>query len=567
MATCRTQSCLCALAALSFLVAGVASVPASFRSSKPTRNHVDAAAADLITSLPGLPKGVKFKQYAGYVDIGGGKEIFYWFVESQRNPAADPLVLWTNGGPGCSGLTGFLSEQGPFRAAADGSLTVNKYAWNKVANMVFIEQPAGVGFSPAPSGMVYSDSQAATDNKKFIDGFLLKFPEYKARDFYLTSESYGGHYLPTLAQKLVASGMSTFKGFAVGNPLTWMPYRDYGQYAQYAARQMVPAPMWQQFVSHGCALSSANESVCDDLMSQMDDLTQDLDPYALDFPTCKDPSLSPGRGERLALMRKVRQAQAVSAGMAGGEVGKLSGYFPHYKPCTDNYMTNYLNKKEVQAAIHVKNPGSVDWAVCADAINEAYSPKDVGAPMMPIYRQLIKGGGLRILVYSGDDDSICSTAGAQLWVWGLGTPVEAWKPWYSRGQVAGYTVAFPGLRFSTVHGAGHMVRDLSVPVPRRDFVHMHSLVCNSQTPCRACTHTDTRGRDTDCQIMHKYVCMYICRFPRHVRSRRLTCLSASLTRRSNLRSLASPSWARRVKSAWMLPREYVFPAGITTTGN
>ena len=79
----------------------------------------------------------------GYVDIGGGKEIFYWFVESQRNPATDPLVLWTNGGPGCSGLTGFLSEQGPFRAAADGTLSVNKYAWNKIANMVFIEQPAG----------------------------------------------------------------------------------------------------------------------------------------------------------------------------------------------------------------------------------------------------------------------------------------------------------------------------------------------------------------------------------------------------------------------------------------
>jgi carboxypeptidase C (cathepsin A) len=77
------------------------------------------------------------------VDIGGGKEIFYWFVESQRDPAKDPLVLWTNGGPGCSGLTGFLSEQGPFRAAADGSLSVNKYAWNKIANMVFIEQPAG----------------------------------------------------------------------------------------------------------------------------------------------------------------------------------------------------------------------------------------------------------------------------------------------------------------------------------------------------------------------------------------------------------------------------------------
>jgi len=105
-----------------------------------------------------------------------------------------------------------------------------------------------------------------------------RFPEYMARDFYLTSESYGGHYLPTLAQELVKSGMTTFKGFAVGNPLTWMPYRDYGQYAQYAARQMVPKPMWDQFVKSGCALSSVNASICDDLASQMDVLTEDLDP-------------------------------------------------------------------------------------------------------------------------------------------------------------------------------------------------------------------------------------------------------------------------------------------------
>jgi len=408
-----------------------------------------SAAADLITDLPGAPDSVNFKQYAGYVDIGGGKEIFYWFVESQRDPAADPLVLWTNGGPGCSGLTGFLSEQGPFRAGADGTLTVNKYAWNKIANVIFIEQPAGVGFSTAPSGMKYGDAQAAADNKRFVDGFLLKFPEYKARDFYLTSESYGGHYLPTLAKELVSSGMTTFKGFAVGNPLTWMPFRDYGQYAAYAARQMVPKPMWDEFVSHGCALSAENASSCDTLFSQMDELTEDLDPYALDFPTCKDGSLASGRDERLAFVRKVRQVRK------GG--GKLSGYFPHYKPCTDNYMNAYLNKVEVQTAIHVKSPGSVDWSVCSDAINEAYDPADVAAPMMPIYKELVAGGKLRILVYSGDDDSICSTAGAQMWVWGMGAAVEAWKPWYSHGQVAGYTVEFPGMRFSTVHGAGHMV--------------------------------------------------------------------------------------------------------------
>ena len=118
----------------------------------------------------------------------------------------------------------------------------------------------------------------------------------------------------------------------------------------------MPRPALAQFTKHGCALSSVNASVCDDLAGQMDELTKDLDPYALDFPICKDASLEPGRRERLALMRKVMQVKE------GGQK-RLGAYFPHYKPCTDNYMNSYLNTVAVQKAIHVKQPGSVDWEV------------------------------------------------------------------------------------------------------------------------------------------------------------------------------------------------------------
>ena len=59
--------------------------------------------------------------------------------------------------------------------------------------------------------------------------------------------------------------MTTFKGFAVGNPLTWMPYRDYGQYAQYAARQMIPKPMWDQVRVTGCDC----DSTCDKLYNPL----------------------------------------------------------------------------------------------------------------------------------------------------------------------------------------------------------------------------------------------------------------------------------------------------------
>lgn len=137
------------------------------------------------------------------------KEIFYWFVEAQKDPDTAPLVFWTNGGPGCSGLAGFLTENGPFKVGFDGkNLVHNSHAWNKIANMIFVEQPAGVGFSPAGENPKYSDENSANDNQHFIMKFYERYPALKTHDFYLSSESYGGHYLPTLAKVLVEKGLS-----------------------------------------------------------------------------------------------------------------------------------------------------------------------------------------------------------------------------------------------------------------------------------------------------------------------------------------------------------------------
>jgi carboxypeptidase C (cathepsin A) len=86
-----------------------------------------------------------------------------------------------------------MTEQGPFRPAQDGNLRPNPYAWNQVANMVFIESPAGVGFSYAENTDDYTtgDSQTAIDNYNTIQAFMKRFPEYSANDLYITSESYG----------------------------------------------------------------------------------------------------------------------------------------------------------------------------------------------------------------------------------------------------------------------------------------------------------------------------------------------------------------------------------------
>ena len=77
---------------------------------------------DLITNLPGLTFATNYSQYSGYLSLQNGHNLHYWFVESQNDPSTDPLVLWLNGGPGCSSLDGLLYELGPFHVYPNGTL-------------------------------------------------------------------------------------------------------------------------------------------------------------------------------------------------------------------------------------------------------------------------------------------------------------------------------------------------------------------------------------------------------------------------------------------------------------
>ena len=103
---------------------------------------------DLVDSLPGVPP-FKSAAYSGYLDVNKtGKALHYFFVESQRNPYLDPLVIWTNGGPGCSSMLGLVREHGPFYMEEESeNFHSNPFAWNLAANILYIEHPAGVGYS------------------------------------------------------------------------------------------------------------------------------------------------------------------------------------------------------------------------------------------------------------------------------------------------------------------------------------------------------------------------------------------------------------------------------------
>lgn len=475
-----------------------------------------------ITALPGLGwmnRGLDFKMYSGYVDVGKNGKTFFWFVESQTpDSASDPVLLWTNGGPGCSGLVGFMTEQGPFRPMPDGSLALNEYSWNTVANMVFIEQPVGVGFSVAADGEIkYGDAQAAQDNYNFVVGFFEKFKMLSKNKFFISSESYGGHYMPTLASALVkGGGVPNFAGFMVGNPLTYMPYRDYGEYGTFAGHNLVPKPLWDQYLQANCSAVPPWEpgQVCISIQKQMENITSGFDAYALDFPKCSEGALAAGRHERWSMRNTIQRAHEYMASEAearheflqqrsrrlvdGGEGAEVEAddlspypYFPDpYIPCSSEYASVYLSRADVQAAIHAQPGGPTwtgNWSSCSDAVGNAFSAADTIKPMMPVYADLLASAEppLKILVYSGDDDSVCATLGTQQWIWNMGLPFKRdpntgadinWQRWEIDAgpdchpsvaadkpvgpacvQVGGFKTVWEGLSFVTVHGAGHMV--------------------------------------------------------------------------------------------------------------
>ncbi len=445
---------------------------------------------DIVVNLPGLPSNTSLVQYSGYLDLDSTqKHIHYWLVESEDDPSNDPVVFWTNGGPGCSGILGLLTEQGPFKPNSNGELIMNEWRWNRIANMVFIEQPVGVGYSYSDNSKDYriGDDQAAKDNLAVIIAFIKKFPQYAKSDIYITSESYGGHYMPTWAKQIVeynkqqpTESKINFKGFAVGNP-----YVDYysGSGAEMEAlnaRQMLPKPSWDKYVSEGCTnpVTQLNNSVCSTMMLDFMYITSNSNPYALDYPTCVT-------AQQVWMSDYLYERTDVQTGLLGAK-RQPHPYIPlkdEYEPCEDNYATDYMNRPDVRKALHVKD--DIVWEECSRTVK--YEMIDKMKSVVHIYKELIDDvdANLRILIYSGDDDGVCASSYTSHIVFDVLNykPSSYWKLWTVDGQTSGYITEFntplskeSRFAYSTVHFAGHEVPTYK---PKEAYVLFESYINNN----------------------------------------------------------------------------------------
>ena len=201
--------------------------------------------ADEVLSLPGWDAPLPSRHFSGLVPVSGGsRELHYYVQEAETAPTDKPLMLWLNGGPGTSALFGAFTELGQLlfnRNSMEGKgaapkLFRNPYAWTREVNLLFLESPAGVGFSRCRSGLlgantstssrrkgrcVSNDTSTAQQNADALEGFLRVHAEYVGRDLYLAGESYAGIYLPMLVAELDRRGWQsvgmTLRGVAIGN--------------------------------------------------------------------------------------------------------------------------------------------------------------------------------------------------------------------------------------------------------------------------------------------------------------------------------------------------------------
>ena len=76
----------------------------------------------------------------------------------------------------------------------------NQYSWNTSANVLYIESPAGVGYSYCgnTADCTFNDVTSSQDNLTAVLAWYTKFPEFQANDLYISGESYAGIYVPYL---------------------------------------------------------------------------------------------------------------------------------------------------------------------------------------------------------------------------------------------------------------------------------------------------------------------------------------------------------------------------------
>ncbi|XP_071931934.1 serine carboxypeptidase-like 2 isoform X3 [Coffea arabica] len=388
-----------------------------------------AMAGSIVKFLPGFEGPLPFELETGYIGIGESADgqLFYAFIKSESNPQSDPLILWLDGGPGCSSFSSLFFGTGPVilePLSFDGTvpkLVLNPSTWTK---------------------------------------WLHDHPEYKSNPFYVGGISYGGIPVPILTQ-LISNGNEDgiepridLKGYILGNPITKVSeilnYR-----VPFAYGMGLISDELYESLKVSCKgeyeIIDPSNAVCLKNMQAYNELVRNIDDEQILMPVCPPLSREPnklftgGRSIIQMLYKKfeeldVRESTPVKCRM---EWVKL--------------VEHWANNKSVQEALHVRRETIGQWLRCNDTL-----PYTKNAESVVPYHANLSTKGYRSLIYSGDHDLMVPHIETQAWIRSLHYPIiDDWRQWIHEGQVAGYTRTYTNkMTFATVKGGGHVAYEL-----------------------------------------------------------------------------------------------------------
>ncbi|KDP43980.1 hypothetical protein JCGZ_05447 [Jatropha curcas] len=378
--------------------------------------------------------------HAGYYKLPHTKaaRMFYFLFESRNSKNDDPVVIWLTGGPGCSSELALFYENGPFQIANNLSLSWNDYGWDKASNLIFVDQPTGTGFSftTDDNDIRHDEVGVSNDLYDFLQAFFKQHPELVKNDFYITGESYAGHYIPAFAARVHRGNKNkegihiNLKGFAIGNGLTnpgiqYKAYTDYAldnsliQQSDYERiNKMIPEceQATKACGTNGGYSCESAFSVCNDIFNAILQVAGDINYYDI-RKTCD---------------------------------GQLCYDFSN--------LETFLNKKTVRDALGV---GELEFVSCSSEVYDAMVTDwmrnlEVGIPAL-------LEDGIKVLIYAGEKDLICNWLGNSRWVQAMewsgqkefGASPDV--PFIVEGEEAGQLKSHGPLTFLKVHEAGHMV--------------------------------------------------------------------------------------------------------------
>ncbi|OSD05705.1 carboxypeptidase C [Trametes coccinea BRFM310] len=409
------------------------------------------------------------KQVSGYLDIADDKHLFFWFFEARHNPEEAPLVLWLNGGPGCSSTTGLLFELGPCRIAEDGkNVTYHPHSWTESANVIFLDQPVNVGYSYADgSTSVNTTPVAAEDVWAFLELFLTRFPKYAKLPFHIAAESYGGMYAPSIASVVhhknlgLAKNMPEFapglvhinlESVMIGNGIT-DPYVQMASVPDAACEGEFP--VFDDPQSPQCQSMRTKVPTCQRLMKSC---------YTFDSKFTCVPALLYCNSQLMGpVMQTGKNVYDVRRSCDRSKDGDLC-----YKEL--QWIETWMNLPATKRALGV-NP-SIDFQSCNMEVNQAFAMQGDGARNRAKLLPELVESGIRLLIYAGDADMACNYIGNERWIEQLESKFHeefaktSKQPWVTldKGEVAGWVRAAGGDGFTAgnvtyvqVHAAGHMV--------------------------------------------------------------------------------------------------------------